>query len=278
MGLRVYAEEKNIDIFEALASKTRLKILQLLSEKSMNISDISKCVDLSAAIITRHITILENCGLVTSEFQSAKHGRQRICYLAAENVLVLISNISKLKTQEFEFLIGNYKDAIDIQAPCGLENEDGLLGVEDDKRYFMMRERNSAEHIWYTNGVIKYKVNDMLNGTRLKSVEIETNISVTTFSENCKKGKILFGICGYKIAENVFTAFDEPMKILLRLDETGTFINGKQISTGTINEITVNPSDFTFEIGAEYYHGIKTILNLYAGKDNGGIKVKIEII
>ncbi|QJD91344.1 winged helix-turn-helix transcriptional regulator [Duganella dendranthematis] len=54
-------------VFEALASKPRRQILAYLSEAELSTSDLAARFEMSAPAISRHLSILENAGLVTSE-------------------------------------------------------------------------------------------------------------------------------------------------------------------------------------------------------------------
>lgn len=54
-------------IFDALASGPRRKILAYLSEAELSTSDLAERFAMSAPAISRHLSVLENAGLVTSE-------------------------------------------------------------------------------------------------------------------------------------------------------------------------------------------------------------------
>lgn len=54
-------------IFEALASTPRRQILAYLSEAELTTSDLAERFSMSAPTISRHLSILENAGLVNSE-------------------------------------------------------------------------------------------------------------------------------------------------------------------------------------------------------------------
>lgn len=56
-------------VFEALASRPRRQILAYLSEASLSTSDLAQRFSMSAPAISRHLSILENAGLVTRERQ-----------------------------------------------------------------------------------------------------------------------------------------------------------------------------------------------------------------
>ena len=58
----------NLDkVFEALASKPRRQILAYLTEVELSTSDLAEKFGISAPAISRHLSVLENAGLVSSE-------------------------------------------------------------------------------------------------------------------------------------------------------------------------------------------------------------------
>lgn len=56
-------------IFEALASAPRRQILAYLSEQELSAGEIAARFEMSAPAISRHLSVLENAGLVSSERQ-----------------------------------------------------------------------------------------------------------------------------------------------------------------------------------------------------------------
>ena len=54
-------------VFEALASSPRRQILAFLSAAELTTSELSERFAMSTPAISRHLSILENAGLVTSE-------------------------------------------------------------------------------------------------------------------------------------------------------------------------------------------------------------------
>ena len=56
----------SLPVYEALASNVRLQILQLISERDYNITELSESLGLSKAIITKHIQKLEETRLIRS--------------------------------------------------------------------------------------------------------------------------------------------------------------------------------------------------------------------
>jgi ArsR family transcriptional regulator len=56
-------------VFEALASTPRRKILAFLSETSLTAGEIAERFEMSKPALSKHLSVLENAGLVTSEKQ-----------------------------------------------------------------------------------------------------------------------------------------------------------------------------------------------------------------
>src|SRR5262245_17644561 len=54
-------------VFEALASRPRRQILAYLSEVELSTSELAERFSMTAPAISRHLSLLENAGLVTSE-------------------------------------------------------------------------------------------------------------------------------------------------------------------------------------------------------------------
>ena len=54
-------------VFEALASAPRRRILAYLSEAELSTTELAERFSMSAPAISRHLSVLENAGLVSSE-------------------------------------------------------------------------------------------------------------------------------------------------------------------------------------------------------------------
>jgi DNA-binding transcriptional ArsR family regulator len=70
-------------IFEALASTPRRQILAYLSSAELTTSELAERFAMTAPAISRHLSILENAGLVSSERQG-----QRVLYRINRDNLV----------------------------------------------------------------------------------------------------------------------------------------------------------------------------------------------
>ena len=70
-------------VFEALASPARRQILAYLSAGELTTSDLAQRFAMTTPAISRHLSVLENAGLVTSERQG-----QRVLYRLSPDNLV----------------------------------------------------------------------------------------------------------------------------------------------------------------------------------------------
>lgn len=73
------------EIFKALADPTRLKIIYVLSKKSLCVCDIAQLLDMTQSAISHHLRLLRNLRLV----KFRKEGKMVIYSLDDEHVLQL---------------------------------------------------------------------------------------------------------------------------------------------------------------------------------------------
>lgn len=63
------------DIFQAIADPTRRQIIDLLAGNTLSVNDVAERFDISRPAISKHIKLLNECGLVMIK----KEGRKRYC-------------------------------------------------------------------------------------------------------------------------------------------------------------------------------------------------------
>lgn len=77
-------------IFEALASSPRRQILAYLSEQELAAGDIAARFEMSAPAISRHLSVLENAGLISGE----KRGQYIVYKLNSESLVNTLSQFA----------------------------------------------------------------------------------------------------------------------------------------------------------------------------------------
>jgi len=71
------------DVFRALADPTRRAMLERLTAADLTVSDLAEPFDMSLAAASKHLSVLEEAGLVVRR----KRGRQRICSFAPAGLI-----------------------------------------------------------------------------------------------------------------------------------------------------------------------------------------------
>src|SRR6478735_7091128 len=74
--------ETRRDVFQAIADPTRRAILGLLAVQSLSLNAIADNFEVSRPAISKHVKVLEECGMITIEQQ----GRERICEARLEKL------------------------------------------------------------------------------------------------------------------------------------------------------------------------------------------------
>lgn len=63
------------DVFQAVADPTRREIIDLLADRFLSVSDIADQFTISRPAISKHLKILDECGVLTIR----EEGRKRLC-------------------------------------------------------------------------------------------------------------------------------------------------------------------------------------------------------
>ena len=74
--------ETRRDVFQAIADPTRREIINLISQKSMNLNAIADNFDISRSAVSQQIKILTECGIIVIRQQ----GRERFCEAKLETL------------------------------------------------------------------------------------------------------------------------------------------------------------------------------------------------
>lgn len=270
--MKIDISEEWIYVYEALDSKVRLKIIQLLSENPLNVKDIASKLNLSSAIVTMHINKLEKAGIIKGERTRSKGGVQKICSLIVDNINIdFPKNMSKkIKCHECIVEIGHYTDFMVIPT-CGLATTESIIGYFDDSRYFLDPQRVNAKILWFSQGFVEYKVpNYLLTSQHPKELEISMEIgSEAPGANNNWPSDITFIFNGVKVGQwtspgdyadkkGIFTPCwwgndinQYGMLKKLRINENGTFIDGEKISEIKLQDIGIREKVWTFRLAVE---------------------------
>ena len=155
-----YGEDEALLRFaSALASPLRIAILRELSANSMSVKELAFKLNIPLSTASANIKVLEESGLLRTNFQAGKHGSMKLCSLCYEKYFVEFAKAvedDRLNHYVVDMPIGSYFD-LDIVPTCGMADEFSYIGKDDDIRTFYSAKRFQAQLIWLRAGFLEYR-------------------------------------------------------------------------------------------------------------------------
>lgn len=294
----IKVNDSHLDFFQALASKTRLHIINLLLDKNRSISELSGLLDLSSAVVTKHINILENADIVSSISEKGIRGRLKVCQLNKEEVVLIFNNNKEKNSKKFiekNIPIGSYYD-FKISAPCGIASNEKLLGYVDNPNIFYFPDHEKISLLWFTSGYISYHLPIYdINFNSIKSIEISCELcSEYPGYNNNYKSDIEF-----YLEDILLTTWTSPGDLgdrkgkltpkwwelgteygilkTIKVENKGTFLDGVKVNNLTLQELLKDKKGaISFKISSPNTTIHTGGINLF-GKDFGDYHQDINI-
>ncbi|MBM7708217.1 ArsR/SmtB family transcription factor [Enterococcus lemanii] len=267
--MRVPLSEESLPVFEAISSATRIKIINLLSRKRMNVKELAEELELSNPVTAKHVTILEKAGIIKTERIPGKAGMQKQSILKVDLIEI---NFPQKIYPAYEFYdisvpIGQYID-FDVTPTCGLASEYEQIGEYDEPKYFVDPRRSEASILWFTKGFVEYKVmNPLSHNDRLQMVEITLELSSEfPTGNNNWPSDITFTLNGMEIGTWLSpgdfvdvkgklnpdwwqsTMNQYGVEVNIRITNHGVWINGKQTLWARMKELRLDKMMYDFKI------------------------------
>ena len=152
--------EERAEVLRALASSVRVRILRLLrGGAGVNVNDIAAALDLPQSTVSSNLQILEAAGLIRTENRKGRKGKQKLCFSAFDEVLVMFREDLADPSEnviEVSMPIGLYTSC-EVSAPCGLCSPQGIIGLLDVPGTFLNPDRMNAGLMWFTRGFVEYQ-------------------------------------------------------------------------------------------------------------------------
>ncbi|NIK80365.1 putative transcriptional regulator [Paenibacillus castaneae] len=259
--MEVEVSSRNMKFLECFSSLTRVKIIELLNIQPMNIKSLSAALDIRSPIVTRHIHMLEEAGIVRSESVAGKRGMQKICHLQLTQATLLFKGapaVENLKRYVVSLPVGHYS-SYQIKPTCGLASDTQMIGMCDDPRYFADPEHVGAKVLWFGSGFVEYRIpNYMVNNENPESLEISMEIcSETPCTVNHLPSDIAFSLNGVGVgtwtypgdfgtARGLYTPqwwhknIQHGLIKTIRVNRQGSFIDGIHVSDVTIEHLKLS--------------------------------------
>ena len=148
---------ESVALFRALGSEPRARIVELLADRDMNINELSLALGLAQPSVSKHVQILEEAGLVVSDYLAGPQGMQKRCRRVHERILVEMEGRRRREDgiAEIEVPIGMFAQA-EVRPTCGLATREKMIGLLDSPLSFFMPERAGAEILWTAGGFVEY--------------------------------------------------------------------------------------------------------------------------
>lgn len=142
---------------KALASATRWRILQFLSEEGCTVMELAQVLNMPASTVAAQINILEDAGFVRTELQPASRGLQKVCFRTYDGLSLQLPYMPSVASSSTEVAmpIGAYT-SFQVTPTCGLASQTSLIGYLDDPVSFYEPQRLQAGLLWFRTGYVEY--------------------------------------------------------------------------------------------------------------------------
>jgi predicted transcriptional regulator len=264
--LELLADDHNLQKLEAvtkaLGSETRLEILRFLSAHTCTLLEIAEALDLPPSTATLHINVLEKAGLIVTNLRPATRGLQKVCARVFDRVVIQLpaEHTNEDTTVEVSMPIGAYTD-VSIIPTCGLAGELGIIGHLDDASTFYEPDRIYAQLLWFRRGYVEYRFpNRLPPNVALDDVEVSFEVcseaplhhadwpsDITVWIGNVEIGTWT-SPADFGGERGVLTPvwWDSQnsqygLLKLWRVTNTGSYVDGIQVSSVTLNHLTLKP-------------------------------------
>lgn len=283
----VYLYERNTlcALGRALSSPQRLEILTALKDKSMSITELSNQLSQPMSSVTTHIDILEEAGLISSEIQYTKKGRERLCTRTCDALQIglhYFSQHTETNRIRTEIPIGNFTDYY-IEPFCGIATSTHTVGSDNDVDIFFSPERKDAQLIWFTGGWVEYRVSKGKIPPQFSELEISFEAcSEAPFYRNDWKSDITVWLNDVEIGTwtspgdfggrrgalnpDWWPSNMTQYGILTnwKITKNGSYVNQEQTSTRTLNDYNIQSRPYiSVKIGVKKDARYKGGINLF---------------
>ena len=283
--MKLDLSDTSLTVFKCLASETRLEALRLLSQHPCNVGELANRTGVSSAIMTRHIAMMEKCGIVQSYTTSGLRGMQKVCSLSENEIIVSLREAGlRERCVEIDMPVGGFEDAR-VSPACGLMSSKGIIGVADDSRYFLSPDRMSANVVWFHEGYLEYRVPlQEVQDLPVARLQITFWMEMRAFGKVDRPGRVRFTLGDGAASEapvpfkQVFSGYTHlagrpdgaAPGAATRLNVTGEgmFLNGEPISKVNFKTVLGDGKQYlAFRVEA-LHEETESVLYLY-GADGG---------
>lgn len=281
--------ERLCPVAKALSSPLRVRMLALLSSRSMNVNEIADALSMPVSTAALNVRQLEESGLIYTEIQPGIRGAMKLCSRRIDSVSMrLVPELQDgVSALTLNLPIGSYSSAQDIRPECGIVSEHAWIGESNAPRTFYHPDRFNAQMLWFESGELEYRFSlGEISPDQVESLEFTMEVSSNApMYRDDFKSDIFVSVCGNELG--VWTSpgdyggrrgrfnpswwSDTSSQYGLlktwRIDEYGSTLDGTALSSVKLSDLHLDQQDYiSLRIGvhadAEHVGG----LNLFGEK------------
>ena len=158
LDLSVNDTEKLALVARALGSDVRIRIMQLLGERSMSIVELAQAMNAPLSTISNNVVLLEEAELIRTERRNGVRGVMKLCSRKRDQIHIdLVGQEQRQIESHFQYMpIGHYIDCL-IVPTCGMAGSQSNIGMQDDTALFYEPEHFDAQLLWFHKGFVEYR-------------------------------------------------------------------------------------------------------------------------
>ena len=276
-------------VAKALSSPMRVKMISLLSIRSMNVNELADALSLPVSTAALNVRQLEEAGLISTEIQPGIRGAMKLCSRKVDSVSMrLTPDIQDgVNALTLQLPIGSYSAAEGVTPECGLVSDHAWIGESNTPRAFYHPDRFHAQMLWFRSGELEYRFSlGEINPRQVAWIEfsMEMSSNAPMYREDFKSdihvsvGGVMLGTWtspgdygGRRGRLNPSWWSDTSSQFGLlktwRVDASGTTLDGEPLSHVTLCDLALEHDDYiSLRVGvkpeAEHVGG----LNLFGDK------------
>ena len=258
--------ERLCPVAKALSSPLRVRMLALLSSRSMNVNEIADALSMPVSTAALNVRQLEESGLIYTEIQPGIRGAMKLCSRRIDSVSMrLVPELQDgVSALTLNLPIGSYSSAQDIRPECGIVSEHAWIGESNAPRTFYHPDRFSAQMLWFESGELEYRFSlGEISPDQVESLEFTMEVSSNApMYRDDFKSDIFVSVCGHELG--VWTSpgdyggrrgrfnpswwSDTSSQYGLlktwRIDEYGSTLDGTALSSVKLSDLHLDQQDY----------------------------------
>lgn len=258
--------ERLCPVAKALSSPLRVRMLALLSSRSMNVNEIADALSMPVSTAALNVRQLEESGLIYTEIQPGIRGAMKLCSRRIDSVSMrLVPELQDgVSALTLSLPIGSYSSAQDIRPECGIVSEHAWIGERNAPRTFYHPDRFSAQMLWFESGELEYRFSlGEISPDQVESLEFTMEVSSNApMYRDDFKSDIFVSVCGHELG--VWTSpgdyggrrgrfnpswwSDTSSQYGLlktwRIDEYGSTLDGTALSSVKLSDLHLDQQDY----------------------------------